>query len=570
MSWTRVESATVDPDLTEGIEARIADPLWLLARQWQTGEFKGDDAANPLLVSIESRSVPVRTLVLPGGEIDLSGTGVPLEPLVEREPIVGGTAHGRVATELGRLLLRALRRAAAPEPVVNGLRSQFAMQLPIDDGLDPTGRRRLELLASASLDGARLIREWTADPSLITTLLDGLGVVDPTRQRVLGVLDAWKQVAGQLFVEPARSSAGRPSWLPSRMEYQLALETDDHDGRPIRLVAADGYPGGRLDWYRFDRVPALGERGMPGGRVHRAELLPAPLRFRGMPADRFWEFEEGDVYLGGIEAAPEDLARVAVAGYAVVYGNDWMVVPLSIPFGTLSTVTRLTVLDDFGRETEIRSAAEVDGGGPGRAFKFFELSGDPNPKLGRAPLLFLPATVETTEAGRPLEDVRFLRDELANVAWAVENRVESRAGNPVDVAARGPRPRPATEDRGDGDDWLLTLSTPVPNHWVPLLPVRLVDDPAQPADRAQIMFQRGRVPMPGGSGGTSGALGEILVPDRRLLIHEDEIPNAGLRVVRRFQSARSADGRLHTWIGRRKGPGRGEGHSGLEFDRLDR
>jgi hypothetical protein len=570
MSWTRVESATVDPQLTEGIEARTADAIWSLARQWQIGEFKGDDAANPLLVSIESRSVPVRTLVLPGGEIELAGSDVPLEPLVERESVTDGTAHARVATELGRLLLRALRRAAVPTSVVTTLRSQFAPRLPIDDELDPSGRRRLELLASASLDGARLIREWTADPDLIGALLDGLGVVDPGRQRLLDVAEAWKRSAGQLFVEPERSLVGRPSWMPSRMEYQLALETDDHDGRPIRLVAADGYPGGRLDWYRFDRVPALHERATPGGTVHRAELLPAPLRFRGMPADRFWELEEGDVDLGGIEAAPEDLARVAVAGYAVVYGNNWMVVPLSVAFGTLTTVTRLTVLDDFGRETEIRSAAEVDGGGSGRAFKFFELSGDPNPMNGRAPLLFLPATVETTEAGRPLEDVRFLRDELANVAWAVEDRVESRAGNPVDVAARGPRPVVETRGRGDDDDWELTLSTPVPGHWVPLLPVRLVDDPAQPADRAQIMFQRGRVPVPGGSGRTRGALGEILVPDRRLLIHEDEIPSAGLRVIRRFQSARGADGRLNTWIGRRKGPGRGEGHSGLEFDRLDR
>ena len=155
-----------------------------------------------------------------------------------------------------------------------------------------------------------------------------------------------------------------------------------------------------------------------------------------MPADRFWEIEEGDVYLGGIEAGPEDLARVAVAGYGVVYGNDWLTVPISIPYGTLTTITELTVLDDFGRVTNIPSAAEVDGGGPGRAFKFFELTGDDNPARNRSPLLFLPPTVETTDAGRPLEDVRFLRDELANLAWAVEQRVESVAGRPIDLAAR--------------------------------------------------------------------------------------------------------------------------------------
>ena len=49
-----------------------------------------------------------------------------------------------------------------------------------------------------------------------------------------------------------------------------------------------------------------------------------------MPAARFWEFGEGDVYLGGIEAAPEDLARVAVAAYCIVYGDDWLIVPLRL------------------------------------------------------------------------------------------------------------------------------------------------------------------------------------------------------------------------------------------------
>jgi hypothetical protein len=421
------------------------------------------------------------------------------------------------------------------------------------------------MLAAASFDGSRLSREWAADAELFNTLLDELGVTGPIRQRIVDTAETWRRTAEQLFSEPGRFSA----WDSQRMEYQFALEATDHDGRPIRLGAADGYAGGRLDWYSFDRTPTDAKRGDSGGTVRRAEVLPAPLRFRGMPADRFWEFEEGDVYLGGIEAAPEDLARVAVAGYAVVHGNDWLLVPLQVPYGTLTTVTELIVLDDFGRRTVIRSAAEVDGGGADRAFKFFELTGDQNPQHGQAPLLFLPPTVATTEAGRPLEDVRFVRDELANVAWAVEQRVESGAGNPVDVAARRRDPIPDAPPV-DPDDWSFTLSTPVPGHWVPLIPVRLVDDPTNPPSTGQIMFQRGRVPSPGEPGSSRGALGEILVPGRRLLILEEEIPSAGLRVVRRYQSARDAAGQLHTWVGRRKGPGRGEGHSGLAYDVLDR
>ena len=566
MSWKRLESGTVAADLAEGLEARMADPLWMLARQWQTGEFKGDDAANPLLLKIEARSVWLERLVLPGGKrIDLTGSDAPLEPLVERETVRGGPAAPWIAVELGRLLIRALRRVKAPQKFLETLMQSFAVGLPPDDGLDPLGRRRLELLARTTVDGARLAAALERTPTLIEDMLDQVGVAERTQERINRTVAAWQRGVAQLFSEPDVFT----TWDEERMEYAFSLEGSTHDGESVRLDTGDGYAGGRLDWYSFNRVAsdAEGEKATRS-TVRRAEVLPAPLRFRGMPASRFWEFEEGDVYLGGIEAAPEDLARVAVAAYGIVYGDDWMVVPIRLKHGTLTQITRVRVYDDFGGVSNIQAAAVVDGGDDGRAFKFFELTGDPNPGNGKAPLLFLPPTVETSDAGRPLEQVGFLRDEMANVAWAVEQRIESAAGRPVDVAARRGA-APAEPSAGDaGDEWDFRLSTPIPEHWVPLVPVRVVDTPG--ASEGTIMFQRGRAPVAGDPGATRGALGRILVPRQRLLIHEEEIPRAGIVVVRRYQSARDAKGGLHTWVGRRKGPGRGEGDSGLVFDDLDR
>jgi hypothetical protein len=39
-------------------------------------------------------------------------------------------------------------------------------------------------------------------------------------------------------------------------------------------------------------------------------------------------------------------------------------------------------------------------------------------------------------------------------------------------------------------------------------------------------------------------------------------------VTRAFQRTRWLDGKVFTWIGRRKETGRGQGASGLEFDRV--
>ena len=52
------------------------------------------------------------------------------------------------------------------------------------------------------------------------------------------------------------------------------------------------------------------------------------------------------------------------------------------------------------------------------------------------------------------------------------------------------------------------------------------------------------------------------------LIHEEEVPRAGIVVTESWQRARGPDGHVHTWIGVRKRVGRGEGSSGLAFDRL--
>ena len=41
--WTRLEPQSISGDPTPGLEARVHDPLWMLTRQWQLGEFHGQD-----------------------------------------------------------------------------------------------------------------------------------------------------------------------------------------------------------------------------------------------------------------------------------------------------------------------------------------------------------------------------------------------------------------------------------------------------------------------------------------------------------------------------------------------
>ena len=79
--------------------------------------------------------------------------------------------------------------------------------------------------------------------------------------------------------------------------------------------------------------------------------LPAPLRFEGMPAARFWAIEDETVSFGDLAGGPEDLVRAIVGAFAAAYHDDWMVVPCHVPAGSVSRVTSLIVHDDYGAGT---------------------------------------------------------------------------------------------------------------------------------------------------------------------------------------------------------------------------
>jgi hypothetical protein len=51
-------------------------------------------------------------------------------------------------------------------------------------------------------------------------------------------------------------------------------------------------------------------------------------------------------------------------------------------------------------------------------------------------------------------------------------------------------------------------------------------------------------------------------------VFEEEVPRAGIRISAQYQRARWYGGRIFNWLGYRKTIGRGEGASGLEYDRI--
>ncbi len=325
---------------------------------------------------------------------------------------------------------------------------------------------------------------------------------------------------------------------PHRFEHAAELSVGGS------VLRAEEYLGDGLDWHSVDVDPDA--EAAPAGEPYRFadEALPSTVRYGGLPADRFWEMEDARVDLGATDVSTLDTGRLLLISFATVYGNDWFLVPLEVPAGSLTVLDRVLVRDVFGRNHLVERAGRDD-----PSWSMFTLhSPDPDHPAASG-LLVMPT--ERGHAGEPLERVGLARDELANLAWAVEHRYTDGRGDPVDRRDRAPLPETAPFVAGAPPAY--GVQTVVPDYWFPLVP-----DAVRPS---VVHFRLADLNAPDL---TSRPQGRLITPD--LWVHEEEVPREGASVVRRPVLARWFDGSWHTWVRREKAPGAGESSSGLAFD----
>lgn len=553
--WTRLEGMGRSDALTPGLEARVADPLWMLARQWQIGELRGDDAARPVGMTVSTRSAPISEVSGPAGSL-AADAAVPMEYVVERRPRPSsGHAATHDAVRLGHRLVRMLANAgfAGARPAL----AEAFPSAPPDDGMTLTGLAAATeaLLVRLGIDGAAVLD--APDTAVRAVLAAAVARADlPAAMTVVGEWRAWCLSIG----------AGRTleAWDDEQLAYRFSASTEPRrEGITLRAPSHDG---GLLDWFSFDLRGAAGQR-ESSGPVTTVSMLPTPVRFRGQPAERWWEFEDAATNLADIDAGPADLARMLVAEYAVAYSADWFVLPVRVPVGTLTEVVEMRVVDNFGDVTEVRSVADVDHRAGGkRVWRMFELTGDEVSGAHRSPWLFVPSTVHGDLTGDALEQVGLVRDEGANLVWAVERLVEGPAGRALNRRLLAGAPSPATVELGHVEQssaWTYHLESGVPPaFWIPFVPERISEGSAEVRLRRARLSQWSLV-------ADAGPRSELLDPSGPRWIREEQVPASGVQVERRWRYARGHDGTGHLWQQFSVTPASGQRSSGLRWDLLD-
>ena len=85
---SRLEMVNKTNSLQEGLQARIKDPLWMLGKQWQLGEFRAEDGGQPVRVELEVQDRQLNTISWQEADTAVTETfdpKVPLEMKVEEE-----------------------------------------------------------------------------------------------------------------------------------------------------------------------------------------------------------------------------------------------------------------------------------------------------------------------------------------------------------------------------------------------------------------------------------------------------------------------------------------------------
>jgi hypothetical protein len=400
-----LEPGRTDPGI--GLRAEIADPFWFLARQWELGEFQGEDCASPVAVSLAPQHLPLR---YDPDRPRLDPTVVPGEALLEAEPGDWWT--------IGRRARLGKAAAALLDPEVAN-RFKFGALPPPYEGL------------AEALDGRAIF------------------------------------ISGILAGDPIWAEA--PSPPPDRFSTRDLCYSAPFAAGDVAL-RVDRHRGGDVDWFSVSVDGDPPQRLAPDTREPRPrEILPTRLTFPGAPHPRWWQIEDQAVDVGGFAPDRSHLGTMLLSDLAVVHAEDWFVFPVPLgwerPQGadpaedppTSGVLVRLgeevRVTDSFGIDYDLKPPPSAGAG----AWSLYAVPG-----LDPSDLIVWPVAV-APQAGPVLDEIVIGIDEDANLTWAAELRADGLTFLP-DVATG--EAVAETSRTGTRRFRYLPMSS-LPEHWHP-------------------------------------------------------------------------------------------------------
>ena len=430
--YNRLESRPRTDNFNRALRAEVRDALWMLCKQWQMGEFLGDDAGTPVAAKVHIEGQQISKYKPNGNDAQKFDLETPLEGTVERRAFPFHAGKQMLALDL-RLQMGRRWLKMIPAGTADNFMKQYAIVEPNpankDDALlcaHVQVWQQFKAVAGRAMDGAALYFYLKADSAhRASDAVAGLSGSQKTAADEAG--PRFVEWFEKLYLMPATDEGD--AWQAQRLEYQFACAVPDGAGGE-KVLTADEYYQERIDWFSFDWDKSQQTLGDPPGAASDLPLekkyvtqsfIPAPARFNGMPDTRWWAFEDGKTNFGDIKPSTTDLAKLLLIEFGLSYANDWFLLPYTVPSGSALNIRGLAVTNTFGERFWIEPA----GRGSDEAWQRWAMfvlnikgTGDEPADLT---LLVLP-TVPKIQESPPREEIAFIRDEMANMVWGIETR----------------------------------------------------------------------------------------------------------------------------------------------------
>lgn len=575
--WEKLQPVTDSNDIGQALQCEVHDPLWLLARQWQIGEFNAEDAAMATFAHIVSVSTPVQKFLVPGESTPTAYTvnDQPINALTERISPVFDLPLSIEAGNMWRKMLIAAGKQQAWNTFLQNPLLHFKMPAlsfdPDNSKLTAFVYEPYEQLYAAMTNG-RMIDGSILYNELQTRKASDFLVQPDDVVNATGI--RWLQwLSSAVGIKPAAQTG---SWNNERLEYSSYAAAALPAGN-VACLNMPEHQGNEMDSYTWQESalqPALKD-GMDVSlvKVNRDNYIPTAISFPGMPTARWWEFEDSTIDLSNLSAHKTELGLLLLSEFGLMYSNDWLLTPLRLPAGNLASIRSMRVTDGFGVQTYVKPSPQND------SWELFELTSAavPDPKGW----IYLPPVAANYLHGPKLEEVHFVRDEMANMVWGVETIVPNGLGEGTDgldlakkteawlVALAGDTANNNNTPLPDiGAAFTYEIGTDVRPNWIPFIPLRMSDT------NVLIVFRRAAMPRFIGEASPTRIRARTSILQSKTDaqghydVQEEELPPAGIHVKQEWRRTRWLNGSTITWLAREKSIGRNVGKSGLQFDQL--
>lgn len=439
--WNRLEPRPLQKDFSRVLRAEVYDPLWMLNRQWQFGEFKGEDTGSAVFAHIQLQHTKMSRYTSGDGStatVESYTEAMPLEVKVESE---GVPFDLKMHLQISLYFKKLLQRNGLPVALYQAFLQQYKLAIPTFNTLEEEAKHTTQ-------SGTWLLWKTAANKGLLNgeklygDIKDSFDNGTPISNLIIYAISGPNEEQALFTAATAlthwleKTYVGASSaWQASRLEYQFANAVPNPQGGSHQALVAEEYYQGKLDWFAYDvdvnntNSNLVNPTPLPqeDTTVHTENLtvLPSPVRFAGMPVPRWWEMEEGYINLGNIAQDTVEVPKVLLAQFGLVFNNDWQMIPMRRPIGSWSEVASLVVTDVFGQKTAVTTANNATNN-----WSMYSLNHKDSTNLdGR---LLIPPTLDKTLEGEPIEVVCFARDEMANQVWAIEQKIPSLMGEGMD------------------------------------------------------------------------------------------------------------------------------------------